>query len=85
MAMTDSKQSHTPTPYSALVPGKWYAIGFELFSTVDAPRIEYYEILQYHGDKEWTNDAGDVVESLWDPELQMAVAVDAADDYASQS
>lgn len=70
--------------YQQLVPGKWYAIGMEKFVNVDTPRIEYGDILQFHGDKDWSNDSGDRVDRLWDTELQMWVSVDAADDYAQQ-
>lgn len=69
----------------ALVPGKWYAIGFERYSLTDEPAMQWGEILQYLGNGQWADDNGEPVESLFDPELQMSVAMDAADAYQAQS
>jgi hypothetical protein len=74
---------HTPTP--ELIAGKWYCIGFELFSNQDVPRMDWGQILRYDGDGCWSDDDGNAVESLWDPELQMPVSMNAADAYQVQA
>jgi hypothetical protein len=73
------------TNATELTPGKWYCIGFELFSLVDEPRMDWGQILRYEGPNDWYDEDNNRVESLWDPELQMPVALDAADAYACQS
>lgn len=68
-----------------LIPGKWYCIGFELYSEVDEPRMDWGQILRYEGPRDWYDEDDNHVGSLFDPELQMPVAMDAADAYACQS
>lgn len=80
-----SAHTQVDTAGRPLVAGKWYCIGFELFSMADTPRIDYGQIIRYDGDGCWSDDNGEPVESLWDPELQMPVAMNAADAYACQS
>lgn len=75
--------AHTPTP--TFVAGHWYCIGFELFSMVDTPRMDWGQIIRYDGEGCWSDDNGEPVESLYDPELRMQVAMDAADAYADQN
>ncbi len=70
---------------AAFIPGKWYCIGFELYSMVDEPRMDWGQIIRYDGDGQWSDDNGEPVESLYDPELRMYVSMDAADAYACQS
>lgn len=67
-----------------LVAGKWYCIGFEMFSMVDTPEMNWGEIIQYCGNDEWIGGNGEPVYHLYDPELQMPVSCDAADGYALQ-
>lgn len=75
----------TDTQGRPVVAGKWYCIGFELFSMQDVPRMDWGQILEYAGNGEWYDESGDIVYSLWDPELQMPVSCDAADGYACQN
>lgn len=68
-----------------LVPGTWYCIGFERFAMLDKPEMQWGEILFYAGPRDWYDQADEAVYSLFDPELQMPVAMDAADAYARQA
>lgn len=67
-----------------LVDGKWYCIGFELFSMVDEPRMDWGQILQY-ADGRWFDDDENEVTGILDPELQMMVSPSGADALACQS
>ena len=47
--------------------------------------MQWDQILFYNGDGLWSDESGNVVESLYDPVLQMHVAMDAADAYQAQA
>ena len=61
------------------VEGKWYAVGWKM----DDGSTRWDQIIKYEGDGCFSDEDGEV-ESLYDPILQMRVAVDAADAYAQQ-
>jgi hypothetical protein len=73
------------TQGNALVDGKWYCIGFDVTDYMGDTRREWGVILQYDADNgAWYGDSGERV-YLFDIELQMPVADDAADGYAPQN
>lgn len=63
------------------LPGRSYAVGFLDCDDV----MQWGEILRYEGNGVWLDSNDDEVASLYDPLLQMPVAVEAADGYALQA
>ena len=61
-------------------PGKWYVVGWQR----DDGSMQWDQFIQYQGEGYFNDDDGNEVESLFDPNLQMRVAVDAADAYQEQ-
>ena len=78
--MTTSNVKHKPaTALPQFIEGKWYAVGWKM----DDGSTQWDQIIKYEGDGCFSDDGGEV-ESLYDPVLQMRVAVNAADAYAVQ-
>lgn len=57
----------------------WYAIGF-----LDQDEQMQWDSIYYFDGQTWSDENGDEVTSLYDPSLQMSVAMDAADGYELQ-
>ena len=70
------------TDHKNLIAGKWYACAF-----ADDDRVLQWgaaSIYRYDGDGCWSNEGGEEIDRLFDPYLQLYVAMDAADAYAQQ-
>ena len=65
-------------PFEQLTPG-WYAIGF----LITQSRMEYGPIYKWTG-CEFLDEDGEIVESLYDPNIGLHVYIDAADSYLEQ-
>jgi hypothetical protein len=61
--------------------GAWYCVGFEDFTG----EMRYGELIRYDGDGCFSDDSGEPIDSLYDPLIQMYVAMDSADEYVRQS
>lgn len=77
--MTQIKQ------FNELEVGQWY---IPIFENLDPKGDEFYEkyyinesYYKYLGDRDFENEYGELAEMFFDPDLQMNVAVDAADGY----
>ena len=63
------------------IVGKWYCVGW------DQPdgTIQWEEFVRYEGEGCFSNEQGEPVNSTFNPETQLTVAITSADHYMPQS